>query len=221
MNKNAQKGFTLYELLITVVVAGIIIAYGIPNLRQFQLNNRMVAATNDLLAVFSMARTEAIKRKTNVSVCASDNWNDATPVCGAVNGDVIAWHEGWVAFVDFDGDLVLDAGDGDVLLRVGGPPPGNDADPDDAGNIKMSTTNDSEFFAFRATGFGRGDLLGQDSLMSVYIYDSRGNEGQNGGTSAARMLVVSAAGRAQMYRDPEFIRQVCLDAAFSMTCTGV
>ncbi len=220
MDKNAQQGFTLYELLITVVVAGIIIAYGIPNLRQFQLNNRMVAASNDLLAVFSMARTEAIKRKTNVTVCASADWNAAAPTCGAADPAAVTWHEGWAAFIDVDGDLVLEPGDGDEVLRVGGPPSGNDADPTDNGNIKMATSNNAEFFSFRATGFGRGDQLGEPSLTAVYIHDQRGNEGTVGGTSTARLFVISAAGRAQMYRDPAFIKQVCLDVNFNMTCPG-
>lgn len=218
MNKRRQQGFTLYELLVTVVVAGVIIGFGVPNLRQFQLNNRMVAASNDLLAVFSMARTEAIKRKTNVAVCSSANWNAATPTCGALDGADIAWHEGFVAFTDVDGDLTIDAGDGDEVLRVSGPPSGNAADPNDAGNIKILTNDDAEFFAFRATGFGRGDLAGQQALTAAYIYDSRGNQGINGQVSTARLFVVSAAGRAQMYRDPGFIATICADPTFSLTC---
>ncbi len=218
MNKRAQSGFTLYELLVTVVVAGVIIGFGVPNLRQFQLNNRMVAASNDLLAMFSMARTEAIKRKTNVSICSASDWNAATPTCGAVDGDDVAWHEGYFAFVDVDGDLVVDAGDGDEVLRVSGPPAGNDADPDDNGNIKFATNNDAEFFSFRATGFGRGNQLGQEALTAAYVYDRRGNQGVSGAVSTARVFVVSPAGRAQMYRDPDFITNICGDADFDLAC---
>lgn len=218
MKKCRQQGFTLYELLVTVVVAGVIIGFGVPNLRQFQLNNRMVAASNDMLAVFSMARTEAIKRKTNVAVCSSADWNVATPTCGARDGADVTWHEGFVAFTDADGDLVIDAADGDEVLRVGGPPSGNAADPDDVGNIKIVANDDAEFFAFRATGFGRGDLFGEQALTAAYIYDSRRNQGVTGQVSAARLFVVSAAGRAQMYRDPAFIATICADPTFSLTC---
>ncbi|MEM7294349.1 MAG: GspH/FimT family pseudopilin [Pseudomonadota bacterium] len=218
MNKRAQSGFTLYELLVTVVVAGVIIGFGVPNLRQFQLNNRMVAASNDLLAMFSMARTEAIKRKTNVSICSASDWNSATPTCGAVDGADVAWHEGYFAFVDVDGDLVVDAGDGDEVLRVSGPPTGNAADPDDNGNIKFVTNNNAEFFSFRATGFGRGNLLGQEALTAAYVYDRRGNQGVSGAVSTARVFVVAPAGRAQMYRDPDFIADVCGDADFDLAC---
>lgn len=218
MNKRLQQGFTLYELLVTVVVAGVIVGFGVPNLRQFQLNNRMVGTSNDLLAIFSMARTEAIKRKTNVAICASDDWNSATPTCGAANAADVLWHQGYIAFVDVDGDLVVDAGDGDEVLRVGGPPAGNDADPAANENIKISTNNGSEFFAFRATGFGRGDVAGEEALSAAYIHDRRGNTGLDGGVSTARVFVISAAGRAQMYRDPEFIKNICLDADFNLTC---
>ncbi|MEO0998269.1 MAG: GspH/FimT family protein [Pseudomonadota bacterium] len=219
MDRDAQRGFTLYELLVTVVVVGVIIGFGVPNLRQFQLNNRMVAASNDMLAAFALARTEAIKRKTNVAICASPDWTAAAPSCGAVDTATdVSWHEGWVVFTDDDGDLVIDAGT-DEVLRVGGPPPGNDADPADPGNIKFAANGNAEFFAYRGTGFGRGDLLGEPSLLAAYIYDSRGNFGADGGVSTARLFVVSPAGRAQMYRDPEFIEDICNDTAnFNLTC---
>ncbi len=212
MDRKAQSGFTLYELLVTLMVAGVIIGFGLPSLRQFQLNNRMVAASNDMLAVFSMARTEAIKRKTNVTICTAIPDND--PDCD----NTIVWHEGWVAFVDEDGDLNFDAGDGDEILRSHGKVTGNAADPADAKNIKVATNNNAFYFSFRATGFGRGDVGAGDPLAAAYIYDQRGNDGTAGNLSTARLLTVSAAGRAQVIRDPVLITNVCQDANNNLVC---
>ncbi|MEL7537463.1 MAG: GspH/FimT family pseudopilin [Pseudomonadota bacterium] len=212
MDRKAQQGFTLYELLITVVVAGVIIGFGLPNLRQFQLNNRMVAASNDMLAVFSMARAEAIKRKTNITVCTADP-NDPTPDCD----NTIVWHQGWVAFVDMDGDLQFDGAD-DEILRRAGKISGNDNDPNNANNIKISTNNNAFYFSFRATGFGRGDVGAGDPLAAAYVYDKRGNQGVGGGLSTARILTVTTAGRAQVHRDPVLITGICNDATNNLTC---
>ena len=41
MDKRQQTGFTLYELMITLMVVAIILSFGIPNLRDFTLNSRM------------------------------------------------------------------------------------------------------------------------------------------------------------------------------------
>lgn len=220
MDKKAQSGFTLYELMVTLMIMGVILAYGVPNLRQFQLNNRMVAANNDLLGAFSMARTEAIKRKTNVTLCATAEWDLNDPTCGVLNDAAITWHEGWVVFVDTNGDLDVDLGaGGDVILRVSGPPSGNDTtDPAASGNIKVVTNNNSQYFSFRGTGYSRGNVAGQEALSAAYIYDYRGNMGADGGVSTARILLVSTAGRAQMYRDPTLITQICLDTDFNLTC---
>ena len=66
-----QRGFTLTELMVTVAVAGILAMVAVPNMRTFLQNNRLSAASNDLLRSFYLARTEAIKHQTNVAVCAS------------------------------------------------------------------------------------------------------------------------------------------------------
>ena len=71
MDKRQQTGFTLYELMITLMVIAIILSFGIPNMRAFTLNSRMTGTANDLHAAFQMARSEAAHAKTNVTICAS------------------------------------------------------------------------------------------------------------------------------------------------------
>ena len=73
MKNNKQTGFTLYELLITVLIVGVILALGVPNLRQFTQNSRMTSAANDLNSAFHLARSEASRAKTSITVCASAN----------------------------------------------------------------------------------------------------------------------------------------------------
>ena len=57
MKKRTQTGFTLYELLITLLIVGVVLSVGIPNLAEFTRNGRITASANDLHASFLMART--------------------------------------------------------------------------------------------------------------------------------------------------------------------
>src|SRR6266480_6471322 len=100
-----QRGFTLTELMVTVAVAGILAMVAVPNMRTFLQNNRLSAASNDLLRSFYLARTEAIKHQTNVAVCASAVPTAAAPTCsyGAFNG--------WIVFQDTNFNWQWDNGE--------------------------------------------------------------------------------------------------------------
>ncbi len=95
------KGFTLLELMITVVIAGILASMAVPSFTQAIKNNRMSTQINELLATFNYARSEAIKRSTGISVCSS------TDGASCSNN----WKDGWIVFVDTDSDKTV----GEVL----------------------------------------------------------------------------------------------------------
>lgn len=91
MKKNS--GFTLVELLITIVIVGVLLAVGIPSLKTFMKGNQLVASTNELVSAFNVARSEAIKRNASVTVCESTNGTTCT---SAATG---SWESGWIVFV--------------------------------------------------------------------------------------------------------------------------
>ena len=110
--RRLQAGFTLYELLITTSIIAVIITFGLPNLVDFRANGRMTAAANDLHASFYLARSEAARAKTNVSICASANPMAADPDCGGT------FQDGWIVFEDphlVAGVISHDAGE--AILR--------------------------------------------------------------------------------------------------------
>lgn len=104
-----QRGFTLLELLITIVVLGLVLGIAVPGFRDLVLNNRQASAVNELVTALQLARSEAITRNvaapTAISVCASNN---GTGCSGT-------WADGWIVFTDADGDGALEAGD--LVLR--------------------------------------------------------------------------------------------------------
>ena len=70
------RGLTLIELVVTVLVAGILIAIAIPSFNQMFQKNRLKGAAERLAAETQLARAEALARREpiTVSVTAGTNW---------------------------------------------------------------------------------------------------------------------------------------------------
>lgn len=188
MTYKTQTGFTLYELLTTMLIVGVVLALGVPNMQSFRQNSRMTATANDLHSSFYLARSEALRAKTNITICASiDSMADIpTPTCG---GGIAA---GWVVFEDDDGDIVIDAGE-NILHRF----------PAVADGIIVNTPFLDDYFSFAPTGLGRGTPpgIGNPPLGTVVLCDERGNVRGGGGKSTARVLIITPLGRATVLAD--------------------
>ena len=194
MKNKTQTGFTLYEVLTTMLVVGIVLSFGIPNMQSFRQNSRMTAAANDLHSSFHLARTEATRAKTPITICASANSLAALPTC---SGGLEA---GWVIFEDTDGDITVDAGEA-VLRRF--PAIENDI------VINTGLTGPDDYFSFAATGMGRGNVTGTAPLARMVLCDPRGNVTGGGGKSTARVLIVTPLGRAMVLADEAQVADGC------------
>ena len=107
MNRNA--GFTLIELIVTMALAAIILTIGVPSFREALQNNRRATQINEIISTFNIARSEAIKRGVQVTLCKSTNGTSCnTTACDASTGNN-CWEQGWITFSDSDGDGTVDA----------------------------------------------------------------------------------------------------------------
>ena len=204
MNMNSQTGFTLYELLITVLVIGVILTLGVPNMQEFTRNSRLTATSSDLHASFLLARSEAVRARAPVTICGLDLTAPSAdqPACGG------SFQNGWIVFVDVDGDIVREAGD--TVLRS--------FPAVDAGMVRISTNNGANYFGFAGTGLGRGNVAGAGTaLVSAVVCDDRGNGTAAGTDSTARAVVATPTGRATVLRGHSQVADQITNN--SLTCT--
>lgn len=101
-----QHGLTLPELLVAISLTAILAAASVASFSEFIKNNRIISAANDLGGSLALARTQAINLNLNVIACKSADGASCT-----TSGD---WSQGWIVFVDRNGDAVADA---DEILR--------------------------------------------------------------------------------------------------------
>lgn len=185
MKIQTQQGFTLYELLTTVLIVGVVLAVGVPNMTAFRQNSRMTAVANDLHSSFHLARTEASRSKDNVTICASLDPEGVAPACDPT----AVFENGWIVFQDSNANLTVNAGEG-IFRRF----PGVD------GNVTLTTNGTRDYFTFSSTGQGR-TAGGATPVTTIVMCDDRGNITAPGGRSTARVLIITPLGRATVLRD--------------------
>jgi type IV fimbrial biogenesis protein FimT len=76
-----SRGFTMIELMITVALVAIVLSLAYPSFVSVINSNRLAGASNDLIGDLQYARSEAIRRNSRVSVCASADGS----TCGGGN----------------------------------------------------------------------------------------------------------------------------------------
>lgn len=158
-----SRGFTLIELMITLVLAAIILALGVPGFQDIVRNNRAATQSNELVAALSLARSEAVKRGARVSLCPS---TDQASCTGGTD-----WAGGWIVFRD----IAANDGAPPVVeappIRVWGPLAGNAALTGPA-NVRYRPLGDvinavppADPFEHRIPGCGAGD--GRDITVNA------------------------------------------------------
>lgn len=93
MSFSRARGFSLVELMITVLVVAVLTAVAWPNFRDFMHRNTVTSQANQVLAALQYARNEAVSRRYPAAVCASTDGASCT------SGDT-SYENGWMIWRD-------------------------------------------------------------------------------------------------------------------------
>ena len=168
-NSRSLAGFTLVELLITIVVLSILLGLAVPAFRSFMQNDQQWVQQNSLLLGLNTARSEAIK----------DDINGAAQICSSNDGIACtgtAWDQGWIVLgVDPANPLNPPK----RLQVVGALPTGT----------TLTEANNNLTITFQSNGtLNTGALVNPAAPVAFKMCDVRG-------ATFARYLEVSSMGR--------------------------
>jgi len=103
-----NQGFTLFELLITMLLIALISGLAVPSLAGSMARQRQTVEINALFHAIHLARKESIMRRKVVSLCPSLDGLKCTP-----GRD---WSAGWLMFENLDRDSPPRIDDGEPVL---------------------------------------------------------------------------------------------------------
>ena len=94
-----RRGFTMVELLIVIAIAAILATIAVPSFRDTARTMRQNSTLGLLINDLNLARGEAIKRNSNVIVCARPPSGDdcASAIPG---GATVDWQWGWLVCLE-------------------------------------------------------------------------------------------------------------------------
>lgn len=171
-----QNGFTLLELMVTLLLFAIFVTLGVPTFRDFTLTNRMATRVNALVSDLTYARNEAVKRNSGVTICKSANPTAALASCTDSGG----WEQGRIMFVDANRPPNGQRDTGEILLRASQP------------FADGSTLRGNNNVQNRVTYIGTGRVAGSNG--SLIFCDARITNFSTD-KSKARVIVISPTGR--------------------------
>ena len=86
--RNRSAGFTLIELMLTLVIMAILITVGVPSFVDFIASQHVRTTASDIVGDMSFARAEAIKEsRRSILAPLTADWKDGWQVCVDLNAN--------------------------------------------------------------------------------------------------------------------------------------
>jgi len=159
-------GFTLVELLVTILVLSILLGLTVPAFRSFMQNDQQWTQTNNLILSLNTARSDAIKSDlaAGAQVCSSNTGLGCTGT---------PWNQGWIV----RGADPANPGNLKVLQAIGALPTGT----------TLTEAGNNTAIPFQSSG-ALGVLASAEPMVAFKMCDVRG-------AAFARYLQVTPMGR--------------------------
>jgi len=92
----AHRGYSLYELVMTLTLVGLVLTLGLPSFGSLVADKRLRVEADALFHAVHLARKSSIVRRHVVSLCPSVDGQSCNPGYD--------WSEGWIMFANVDRD---------------------------------------------------------------------------------------------------------------------
>jgi len=180
----SQDGFTVIELLAVTAIAAVLLGLAVPGFRELLMSSRMTSRTNEFIASLHLARSEAIKRGSRVTLCKSADGS----TCSRRGG----WQQGWMVFADPNDNAAVDVGE--EVLYVHGALGADDS--------LVGNRNVADYISY--IGDGRTQLVsGAFQAGTLILCDARGFG------DAARAIVINRVGRVRSVKATDSGKSGC------------
>ncbi len=166
---STQRGFSLAEMMATIAIAAVTATLAVPSMKNLVDDGQRTTGTNKLISTLHAARSVAITRNEQVTICASSD---------AEHCNNAQWQDGWIYFVDHNHDRHVDTGD-EVLGAVNG-----------IADITILSQDFERFLAFRPNGQIMVDTTAENS-GEMLLCDDRG-------PGFSRSLILHVGGKPQL-----------------------
>ena len=103
------RGFSLYELLMTMTLVALVLTLGIPSFGSIVADHRLKVEVDALFHAVHVARKASIVRRRVVTICPSYDGSDCVPG--------LDWSMGWMMFVNTDRDQPAVRDDDEAVLH--------------------------------------------------------------------------------------------------------
>ncbi len=189
MKKNS--GFTLIEIMVTLIIVGILAVVGLPSLSSFTSSGNLVSSSNELVSAIHITRSQAIKLNRKVTICVSSD--GANCLLGSNK-----WQKGWIVFVDANDDRLSSGAscsaktdiNSDCLLRVHGK----------IDDTRFSVTgkfdhdsSDMKWLTFTSRGLPKDGSASRSGIFSICAYEKSNNN-----IVGSRTVVLNLSGRVHI-----------------------
>jgi type IV fimbrial biogenesis protein FimT len=146
----------------------IFVTVGVPNFQNMIGDNRLSTQANSLVSSLHLARSEALKLRSPVSICRS---TDGSSCAGAG-----VWESGWLVFIDSANAGTVDSGE-TIIQAVSGI---------SAGNTLRGENSVNNYIGFQPTGLQSTAAAGGSFRLC---------SGANPDISKGRQIAISPTGR--------------------------